>query len=420
MLLLARFNRAATAIRLVGLALIVASLVGSISHPASRGRGVVVAALSAAAVIAWLSWTARPNSERGLTLDLYVLAGAGGLLVGAAPNSAASAFAFVGIAAASFRVELARSLPIFALGVLAVCLSVLVYDRSALGALVYTLSFAAVMLGASNARQTLVRAEQAELLLAQTQRSQEEQLRVARLEESTRIAREIHDVLAHALAGLTLQLEATASLLERGADRDVVLARVNRAHELAREGLQETRLAVGALRGDDVSVPASIEALVAEYRATAEAPAELTIDGDRSRLAGETGLAVLRAVQEALTNVRKHAPGAGVSVAVHAGSDAGEQVVVVVDDDPGEGPGAATLSATGGGYGLQGMRERAKLLGGSLSAGAADRGWRVELRLPPPAVERPATQVPPPAVGEPATQVPLPAVEGSVRESKPQ
>ena len=92
--------------------------------------------------------------------------------------------------------------------------------------------------GVEPAASRSVRAEQAELLLAQTQRSHEEQLRAARLEESTRIAREIHDVLAHTLAGLTIQLEATSSLIEQGADRDTVLARVQRAHALAREGLR--------------------------------------------------------------------------------------------------------------------------------------------------------------------------------------
>ena len=95
---------------------------------------------------------------------------------------------------------------------------------------------------------------------------------MARLEESTRIAREIHDVLAHTLAGLTIQLEATSSLVEQGADRDTVLARVRRAHALAREGLVETRQAVGALRGESVPAPAGIEALVADYRASGEAP----------------------------------------------------------------------------------------------------------------------------------------------------
>jgi signal transduction histidine kinase len=191
------------------------------------------------------------------------------VVVGASPDSAASAFVFVAVIAAGTRVELAQALPVVALGALGLGVSVLIYKGSALGLLAYTLGFAAALLAASNSRQSVVRADQAELLLAQTQRSHEEQLRAARLEESTRIAREIHDVLAHTLASLTIQLEATGSLLGQGADRDTVLARVRRAHQLAREGLQETRRAVGALRGDTIPAPAGIEALVAEYRATA-------------------------------------------------------------------------------------------------------------------------------------------------------
>ena len=381
-------RRIATVIRLAGLALI-AWTVSTAGHhrPGSSGRGLVISLLFAASVVAWLAWTIRPSRDRGLTPELYVLAAAGGALVGASPASGASVFVFVGVVVAGVRAELARALPVVAVGTLAVAVSFLVYDGSALGLLAYTLGFLAALLAASGRRQSTIRAEQAELLLAQTQRSHEEQLRAARLEESTRIAREIHDVLAHALAGLTIQLEATSALLEQDADRDTVLARVQRAHELAREGLQETRRAVGALRGEPDSAPAGIAALVDEYRASTDAPAELTIDGDSARLAGPTGQAVLRVVQEALTNVRKHAPGADVSVAVHAGESPADDVVLLVDDRPsnaGAAPILDALAASGGGYGLHGMRERAQLLGGTLTAGAAADGWHVELRLPPP------------------------------------
>ena len=129
-------------------------------------------------------------------------------------------------------------------------LGVLIYDQAAIEVLAYGLGLIAVLLAGANGRQVVGRAEEAELLLAQVQRSREEQLRAARLEESARIAREIHDVLAHALAGLTIQLEATSSLLESGADRSVVLERLRRAHALAREGLEETRRAVGVLRSE--------------------------------------------------------------------------------------------------------------------------------------------------------------------------
>jgi signal transduction histidine kinase len=390
-LLLQRLDRrAATLIRLAGLALISWTVFNASRDPAgTAGRGLVVSVLLAVAVASCLAWILRPGVDRGITPDVYAQAVAGGLLVGACPGSAASAFVFVAVVIAGLRVELARAVPVAVAGTLAVAVSVLVYDGGALGLLAYALGFAVALLGASNGRQSRVRAEQAELLLAQTQRSHEEQLRSARLEESTRIAREIHDVLAHALAGLTIQLEATSALLAQGADRDTVLARIERAHELAREGLRETRRAVGALRGDPVvSAPAGIEALVADYRAAGDAAVNLEIDGDQARLAGETGDAVVRVVQEALTNVRKHAPGADVRVAVHAGERPGDDVVVVVDDRPcGEraDDAASALAASGGGYGLRGMRERARVLGGTLSAGAADDGWRVELRLPAPA-----------------------------------
>src|SRR5690242_11241801 len=300
MLLTSLDRRLATAIRLVGLLLVGISVLGGSHHPGTHGRGLVVSLLFAAAAVSWLIWTARPNDEEGSSAELYVMAVAGGLLVEAAPQSAASVFVFVAVIVAGMRMELARAASVVVAGALAVAVSDLLYNGNALGLLAYTLGFTVSLLAASNARQRSLRIEQADLLLAQTQRSHEEQLRAARLEESTRIAREIHDVLAHTLAGLTIQLEATGSLLEQGADRDDVLARVHRAHELAREGLRETRRAVGALRGDATPAPAAVAALVDEYRAGTDAGAELMIDGDRARLSGPTGETVLRIVQEAL------------------------------------------------------------------------------------------------------------------------
>jgi len=378
--------RLAAVTRIVALLLVSWSVLHSRHHLSGSGRGLVIAVCFVACVVAWLVWTIRPD-EQGVTPDVYVLAVAGGVLAGAAPDTAASAFVFVAVAAAGLRAELPRAFLVVTLGTLALASAMLAYDKNGIGLLAYTLGFIAMALAASTSRQSRERAEQAELLLAQTQRSHEEQLRAARLEESTRIAREIHDVLAHTLAGLTIQLEATGSLVEQGADRDTVLARVQRAHALAREGLEETRLAVGALRGESVSASAGIEALVAEYRATADAPAELTVDGDPARLTGPIGQAVLRVAQEALTNVRKHAPGADVSVAVHAGQNPGDDVVLFVQDHPSASrpaPAPGALADSGGGYGLQGMRERAAQLGGTLAAGAAGDGWRVELRLPLP------------------------------------
>ena len=394
MLLLNQLNRrTANLVRLIGLALISWSVISSDRFgPGAHGRALVVSVSLAICVVAALAWIVRPMEGRGLTPEIWGLAIAGGFLTEADPNSAASAFVFVAIVSAGIRAELPRAGFVVVAAALSLGIAVLIYDGGALGLLAYTLGFSAALLGATNARQSVDRADQAELLLAQTQRSHEEQLRSARLEDSTRIAREIHDVLAHALAGLTIQLEATSALLDQGADPGAIKPRVDRALELAREGLRETRRAVGALRGDTaaeapdeddgagVGPTVRIEALVAAYRdAAPNAAAQLTIDGDASRLTGELGDTIVRVLQEALTNVRKHAPGADVTVAVAAGDAV---TGVVVEDRGGASAAADGLAASGGGYGVRGMRERAERLGGRLEAGPTETGWRVELRIP--------------------------------------
>jgi signal transduction histidine kinase len=371
-------SRTAAVIRIAMVALVSWTVLAAKHGPGTSGRELVATVLFAVCVISSGLWIALIGKAEGLTADMWILAAAGGVLTGAVSGSAASAFAFIGVVAAGVRVEVRRAAPVVAVAVLGLAVSSLIYDDGAIGVLAYSLGLVATLLAASNAQQAAVRAEQAELLLAQSQRSHEEQLRTARLEESTRLARDIHDVLAHALAGLTIQLEATRALIERGADRESVLARVEQAHELAREGLRDARRAVGALRGEGVAVPVALESLVAELGGDAE----LSIDGDAARLAGRPGEAVLRVVQEALTNVRKHAPGAKVSVRVDAGVGSDELVVVVDDRVNGVAP-RTELAASGGGFGLMGMRERAEGLGGTLTAGASEHGWRVELRLPP-------------------------------------
>jgi signal transduction histidine kinase len=375
------------AVRLALLVLVSWTVFTAKHAPGTSGRGLVILVLFVVCVACTLVWITQIDRLSGITPDQYVLALAGAALTGTSPSSAASAFAFFAVVTAGFRADLRGAVPIALLAALALAVSSLIYDNDAVSVLAYSLGFAVALLAASNAHQARLRAEQAELLLAQSQRSHEEQLRATRLEESTRIAREIHDVLAHALAGLTIQLEATRALVEQGADHATVLARVERAHELAREGLRETRRAVGALRDGSVAGPAraGIEALVSEYGAETGAVARVTVEGDGDRLSGQIGEAAFRVVQEALTNVRKHAPGAEVSVSVDAPT--GADLVVVVDDRAEAGapvPASSNgLAASGGGFGLRGMRERAEALGGTLTAAASEDGWRVELRLPP-------------------------------------
>ena len=368
-------TRLSLAARLLGLALVTWSVLAtSTDRAGTSGRGLVVTLLLAACVIGTLLWLRVRDVDAPLTPDTYALAAAGGALIGASPYTAASAFVFVAIVASGVRGGLQRGLQVAGIGALALAVTVIIWDEASVALVAYGLGFAAAGFAGANARQTRLRADEAELLLAQSQRSAEEQTRVARLEESTRIAREIHDVLAHALAGLTIQLEATTALIENGADSDQVLARVRRAHELAREGLRETRRAVGALRdGGEISV---LEALGTLARAES---ARLSIRGDSARLRGQVGLAVIRVIQESLTNVAKHAPGSEVEITI----DAGAVIVAEVESRLAGVPvGAGALSGSGGGYGIVGMRERAQSLGGTLSAGPTADGWRVTLRMP--------------------------------------
>ena len=364
-------------LRLAGFGAVTWSIFNS-SAPALSGRGLVVLVAFVPAAVAWMVWTFRSSRQEFMTLDLHVLAVCGGVIQTADPSSAASVFTFVVAMAAAARCGLLHGLVMAALGAAAVGVGAIVYNRDALMVLAYALGFAATTLGGANIRQSRMRLEQAELLLAQTQRSHEEQLRSARLEESARIARDIHDVLAHTLAGLVIQLEATDALVAQGVDDQTIRERLQRAHGLAREGLQEARRAVGALRGDATpAVPRreAIDALIAQY----EHPITFRCSGDERRLEGETGEAVVRVIQEALTNVRKHASGAQVAVTVTIGE---QQLEVIVEDRPLAPVARSSLAEAGGGYGLRGMRERAAQLGGTLAAGPTPDGWRVELHLP--------------------------------------
>jgi signal transduction histidine kinase len=392
MLLYSLNARVALAIRAFGLVLISWTVFTSNPGPGASGRGLLIAVLLTAGALTWAMWSWQAYTRRAMSADLFVLSGVGGLLVAAAPSGAGSAFAFVAIATAGYRLAFRPAVSVTVLGLFTLALGVLLYDQGALEVLAYGLGFVAVLLAGANSHQTVTRADEAELLLAQIQRSREEQLRAARLEESTRIAREIHDVLAHTLAGLAIQLEATSSLLDGGAERSVVSERLRRAHALAREGLEETRRAVGVLRSEGLDVAAALEALIADYRASSPATVTLTLDNATSQLQGPAALAVVRVTQEALTNIRKHAPAAPVQVELRIDAAASGDLVLRVCDgghlgEPGDGD-AESLADSGGGYGLQGMRERAQILGGSLTAGPSGDGWRVELRLPLASAER--------------------------------
>jgi signal transduction histidine kinase len=136
---------------------------------------------------------------------------------------------------------------------------------------------------------------------------------------------------------------------------------------------------VRALRGDEVPGMAELDELVAGFR-DAGLDVALTVHGELGDLRPEASLALYRAAQEALTNVARHSGGARADVELRVGAGA-VRLVVTDSGDHGQ-PLDPALAGAGSGYGLSAMRERARLLGGSVEAGPIDGGFRVELQLP--------------------------------------
>lgn len=216
-------------------------------------------------------------------------------------------------------------------------------------------------------------------LLAQERAARAAEAESAALAERARIAREIHDVLAHSLSAQLVHLEAARLMLDAGTDREQIRERVVAARRMAQDGLAETRQALSALRGEFTPVGEFLVELTGRERAG------LTVTGTPRPLAAEAGLAVRRTAQEAVTNVRKHASGARCTVELRYLDGSVELEVRNTRAPRGQSAqdsAAADLADSGSGYGLLGMRERAELLGGTLLAGPEDGGWRVLLRVP--------------------------------------
>lgn len=273
--------------------------------------------------------------------------------------------------------------------------------RSWLESLVYLsgLAVASLLLGVSvrhwrNSLSTLTeRAEQLE-------RERDQQARIAAAAERTRIAREMHDVVAHSLSVMVTLSEGAA--LKQAAEPERAKRAMRQVSATGHQALDEMRRLLGVLRTEDAPEPrqpqpglAQLDGLLDQVRATGLA-AELTVTG-----LGVTGLTVTelaaampagaeltvyRIVQEALTNTLKHAAGpTRVSVGIACRPDA---VTVDVHDDGARRPAGPQASGHGlAGHGLAGMRERAAVYDGAVSAGPDPAGgWRVRARLPRAAV----------------------------------
>jgi signal transduction histidine kinase len=211
------------------------------------------------------------------------------------------------------------------------------------------------------------------------EREREVNARVAAAEERVRLARELHDAVGHSVSVMVVQAGAERLALgeERPATREALLA----IERTGREALAEMSRLLGLLRkeGEGLALAprptlAQVDALVQTVR-DAGVPVELRVEGERTDLPPGVDVSAYRVVQEALTNVVKHAGPARASVVVRYGDWA---VEVEVTDD-----GSHSVNGKAIGYGLAGMRERVELHGGTLETGnRSEGGFRVKARLP--------------------------------------
>ena len=203
----------------------------------------------------------------------------------------------------------------------------------------------------------------------------------AMADERRRIAREMHDVVAHSVSMMVVQAGGARRILDRDPERAIAAAEL--IERTGREALAEMRHLLGVLHGDQPAgyapqpTLAKLDGLVERARA-AGLPVTLAVTGERPELPAGLDLAAYRVLQEALTNVIKHGGSAPTEVRVHYRPDAVE--VLVTDEGGGE---MEAIARDGSGQGLVGMHERVRMFGGELEAGArADGGFAVAVRLP--------------------------------------
>jgi signal transduction histidine kinase len=214
---------------------------------------------------------------------------------------------------------------------------------------------------------------------------QVEELSIAR--ERTRLAREMHDTLGHYLTILNVQLE-TISKLHEGEPTSAAVE-IAEARRVAAQSMQELRSAVAALRAtghSTQSLPQMLTQLGQEFRSAAgETELTLDLETEMPALTPDVQVALYRAAQEALTNVRKHAHASKVLVRLRYEEHCLE--LMVLDNGGGSASKGAGQQSSGESFGLIGLRERVELLGGQVSAGPAmPAGFRVTVQIPVPAL----------------------------------
>ena len=357
-------------------------VLGSVnSHPVPglHGKGLAVTLVLCAFAVTLMVAVADSFPARSVEFQTAVIAVMGatgvaiaGLQVKGASEVAAAVAVFIAIG----RLPLRVGLPLTGAVTAALVVVTAIAGGSSSGVAAATLL--TVLLGgvALFLKRSREGQEQTEVLLAQLQDARDEQARAAALAERSRIAGELHDVLAHSLSGAAIQLQGARKLADRDHATPEVSAAIDQASELVKAGLTNARQAVGALRGDTLPTVAQLPSLVDSYRRDLQLDVTLQIEGPARTLAADPSLALYRSAQEALTNVARYAPGACTTVTVRYEPRCTR---LCVDNGASAAPARRGM---GGGRGLAGLRERVGRVGGTMSAGPTAEGWRVEIEVP--------------------------------------
>jgi signal transduction histidine kinase len=367
----------------------VISIVALISPPHAAAQQVVqIACFSVVglALLAWIAADVRPRYRaRGLPVALGAMAIAGGVAA-VTSGSGQTLVAFACIAAfwAGSETDLPASIAVAAAGIVSIWVAGGIAGSNFGTMAGDPLLIAVCTMFGLQRRSYRVQAEQSAALLAQHERLRAEQRRADVLDERTRIAREIHDVLAHSLGALGIQIQAAKAMLTDRGDVDRAVEALTTAQRMAADGLTETRRAVHALRVDTLPLGEELAAVVDTHRQRYHVPVTLETSGVARTLPPDASLALLRTAQEAMVNAAKHAPDQRVAIRLDYGEN--DVRLSVVNGLDGADASVRRPGNTGG-YGLTGMRERLRLLNGTLRAGPKENDWTVTAELPLAAAE---------------------------------
>ncbi|MBN9797042.1 sensor histidine kinase [Pseudonocardia sp. UM4_GMWB1] len=324
------------------------------------------------AVAGWVVFALyRSMPPVATVLTSVALAGGGvALLAGSDGWTTSAAFPMMAVFVAALRLPYRTALfvdvPVIAATTIVVGPYTSVWD-----ALLVVAALTAMVLFGIGRRDSARRLEEHEQTLVADARAREEHARAEAIADRARVARDVHDVLAHSLSALAVQLQGARLMALRDGAAPDTISQIERAQRLASDGITEARRAVRALREG----PAPVD-VAEELRELGRAHPDATVEvADGLRLGAREGETVLRTAQEALSNARKHAPGAPVTVHLRRDGDGAELEVVDIAGTP-------PPPGDGEGSGLVGMAERAALVGAELQTGPTPDGWRVRLRLP--------------------------------------